>query len=144
MIDKNKRVWSNPDPNKIAEILRDIKTIAVVGMSAKPERDSHKVGKYLMEKGYEIIPVNPAEQAILGQRSYPDLGSINKAVDLVDIFRKSEATPPIVKEAIAAGTSYIWLQLGIISQESYDLAKEAGKTIVMDKCMLREHRRLGL
>ena len=117
--------------------------IAVVGMSGKPDRASHRVGQYLMSRGYEIIPVNPGETEILGQKSYPNLRSVDKVVDLVDIFRKGDETPSIVEEAISVGTRYIWLQEGVISQKSYDLALKAEVPIVMDRCMLKEHSRLG-
>jgi predicted CoA-binding protein len=134
--------WKNPEPAEIEEIIRGSKTIAVVGLSSKTDRDSNRVAKYLMEQGFDIIPVNPRETEILGKKSYPDLMAIGKEIDIVDVFRKGEATPPIVREAIRVGVKNIWLQEGIVSQESYDLAVKAGLNIVMDKCLLVEHRRL--
>lgn len=134
--------WENPPPEDIKNIIGSSRIIAVVGLSSKPDRASNQVARYLMEQGYEIIPVNPREEEILGRKSYPDLSSIGRPVDIVDIFRKSEDTPSIVKEAIECGARYIWLQLGIISQESYDLARAARIPIVMDACLLVEHGRL--
>ncbi len=135
--------WANPDPAEIARILRSTKTIAMVGLSARPERPSNRVAAYLIEQGYDVIPVNPTEVEILGRTCYPDLMSIDRPVDLVNVFRKGEATPPIVREAIAIGAKYIWLQEGVVSQESYDLAVQAGRPIIMDCCMAKQHRRLG-
>ena len=102
--------WANPEPTEIARILRSTKTIAVVGLSAQPDRPSNHIAAYLIERGYDVIPVNPAETEILGRTCYPDLASIGRPVDLVDVFRKGEATPPIVREAIAIGAKHIWLQ----------------------------------
>jgi hypothetical protein len=134
--------WANPEPTEIARILRSTKTIAVVGLSTQPDRPSNHIAAYLIEQGYDVIPVNPAETEILGRTCYPDLTSIGRPVDLVDVFRKGEATPPIVREAIAIGAKNIWLQEGVVSQESYDLAVQAGRPIVMDRCILKQHRRL--
>lgn len=138
---ENSSAWKNPSPDEIKNILKDTKTIAVVGLSSKPERASNGVARYLIEQGFEVIPVNPVESEILGKKSYPDLGSIGQPVDLVDIFRKGEATPPIIKDALAIRARCIWLQEGVISQESYNLAQEAGVPIIMDKCVLKEHQR---
>ncbi len=137
-----RNTWQNPSPEDIAKLLEEAATVAVVGLSAKTDRASHRVAKYLKSRGYEIIPVNPRETEILGEKSYPDLASIGKKIDIVDVFRKSEDTPPIVKEAIAVGAGAIWLQEGIISQKSYDMAREAGIPIVMDRCMYKEHKKL--
>jgi len=134
--------WKNPAPEEIARMLKEAATVAVVGLSAKIDRASHRVAAYLQSRGYEIIPVNPNESEILGEKSYPDLASIGKKIDIVDVFRRSEDTPPIVRDAIAIGAGAIWLQEGIISQESYDLAREAGIPIVMNLCMLKERARL--
>ena len=134
--------WHNPDFEEIKRILGEIKTIAVVGLAAKPERASNEVAQYLIDNGFDIIPVNPVEQEILGRKSYPDLKSIDRPVDLVDIFRKAEAVPPIVDEAIDIGAKYIWLQLGIISEEAYKKATEAGIPIIMDRCILQEHKKI--
>ncbi len=134
--------WQNPSSEDIARLLREAETVAVVGLSANTAKASHRVAAYLKSKGYTIIPVNPNESEILGEKSYPDLASIGKKIDIVDVFRRSEDTPPIVKAAIAIGPRAIWLQEGIISQESYDLAHEAGIPIVMDRCMYKERAKL--
>lgn len=134
--------WENPGSSEIKSILDNSKTIAVVGLSSKPDRASNEVARYLQKQGYEIIPVNPRETEILGQKAYPDLTSIGRKVDIVDVFRKAQDTPPIVEEAIKCGAGCVWLQLGIISKESYDLATKAGVPIVMNACMLVEHKRL--
>ncbi|MCK5125031.1 MAG: CoA-binding protein [candidate division Zixibacteria bacterium] len=135
--------WSNPDQEKIKQVLTESKTIAVVGLSAKAERPSYGVANYLMSQGYDVIPVNPMEKEILGKKSYPDLTSIGTKIDIVDIFRKGEATPPIVEEAIKIGATCIWLQEGVVSEESYRIASNAGVTIIMDRCLLKEHQRAG-
>lgn len=141
---ESKNSWENPDPDVIEKIIRDVKTIAIVGLSSKPDRASNGVARYLIEQGFEIIPVNPVEDEILGLKSYPDLKSIGQKVDMVDVFRKGEATPPIVEEAISIGARYIWLQEGVTSQQSYDLAEKAGIPIVMDRCILKEHKSAGV
>lgn len=134
--------WKNPDPAEIKRIIMDSSAIAVVGLSSDRSRPSNRVARYLIKQGFEVFPVNPRETEILGQKSYPDLLSIGRPIDIVDIFRKGEDTPPIVTEAIQAGAKYIWLQKGIISEESYRLASRAGRPIVMNTCLLKEHKRL--
>lgn len=124
------------------KILNSSRTIAVVGLSPKPDRPSYVVASYLKEQGYRIIPVNPQEKEILGEPSYPDLGSIPEAVDVVDIFRRSEEVPAIVEEAIKIGAKAVWMQEGVINEEAATRAKEAGLLVVMDKCMRKEHLRL--
>jgi predicted CoA-binding protein len=128
--------------DKIREILENCRTVAVVGLSPNPERDSHEVAKYLQEVGYRIIPVNPKAGRILGEKSYPDLSSIPGMVDVVDIFRSSENVPPIVDEAIKVGAKTVWMQLGVVNEPAAKKAAEAGLNVVMDRCMLREHKRL--
>lgn len=135
--------WQNPGGDEIKSILTGSKTIAVVGLSAKEDRASHRVARYLIEHGFDVIPVNPRETTILGRKSYPDLSSIDKPIDIVDIFRKGDATPPIVKEAVEVGAGNIWLQEGVISDESFQIATEAKIPIVMDRCILKEHANLG-
>ncbi len=137
-----RNTWKNPSPEEIARLLKRAATVAVVGLSANTAKASYRVAKYLKSKGYEIIPVNPHESEILGEKSYPDLASIGKKIDIVDVFRKSEDTPTIVEAAIAVGAGAIWLQEGIISQESCDLAQNAGIPIVTDRCMFKEHKKL--
>jgi hypothetical protein len=126
----------------IRKILKNSITIAVVGLSPNPERDSHEVAQYLQQVGYRIIPVNPKADEILGEKAYPDLASIPEKIDIVDIFRKSEHVPPIVDEAIEAGAKTVWMQLGVINDEAAKTATAAGLNVVMDRCILREHKRL--
>jgi predicted CoA-binding protein len=124
------------------EILNSGRTIAVVGLSSKPDRPSYKVASYLKEQGYRIIPVNPAEKDILGEVCYPDLASIPESVDVVDIFRRSEEVLPTVEEAIRIGAKAVWMQEGVMNEEAVNRAREAGLMVVMDKCMRKEHRKL--
>ncbi len=123
------------------EQLTQSKVIAVVGLSPRPERDSYDVARYLKEQGYRIIPVNPAVEEVLGEKSYPDLKSIPEPVDMVDIFRRPSAVPPVVDEALEIGAKYIWMQIGIVHEEAARKAEEAGILVVMDNCTMREHRR---
>ena len=128
--------------NTVRDILEKSKIIAVVGLSPKPERDSHKVAKYLQDQGYRIVPVNPRADTILGEKSYPDLASIPEKVDVVDIFRRSDDVPPVVDQAIDIGAKAVWMQLGIVNEDAAVKAREAGLGVVMDRCMLVEHRNL--
>ena len=132
------------DDAEIRKILQESRTVAVVGLSPNPERDSHEVARYLQEAGYRITPVNPKADEILGERAYPDLASIPEEidVDVVDIFRQSEHVGPIVEEAIKAGAKTVWMQLGVINEDAAKKAEGAGLNVVMDLCMLREHKRL--
>ena len=122
--------------------LREAKTIAVVGMSPRPDRPSHYVAKYLMEQGYKVIPVNPAVDEVLGIKSYPDVVSIPEDIDMVDIFRRSSQVPPVVDDAIAAGARFIWMQDGVVHEGAAAKARAAGMSVVMDNCTLREHSRI--
>lgn len=124
------------------KILNSSRTIAVVGLSPKPERPSYRVASYLKESGYKIIPVNPKAGEILGETCYPRLSSIPEPVDVVDIFRRSEGMPPIVEEAIKIGAKAVWAQEGVIHEEAASRAKGAGLLVVMDRCMLKEHQKL--
>ena len=128
--------------HELKSILESSKTIAVVGLSDKPDRDSYRVAEYLQEHGYRIIPVNPAVAEVLGQRSYASVADIPEPVDVVDIFRKPDAVGPIVQEAIAAGARVVWLQLGVVNESAAAAARAAGLQVVMDRCMKIEHRRL--
>lgn len=123
--------------------LTQSKTIAVVGMSPRPDRPSHYVAKYLMENGYRIIPVNPAADEILGMKSYPNLKSVPERIDLVDIFRRPREVPPIVDDALEIGVRFIWMQDGVIHEESAAKARAHGASVVMDNCTMREHMRLA-
>lgn len=127
----------------IKEILKGIKTIAVVGLSPKKERPSYQVASYLLAAGYEIIPVNPGQEEILGHRCYPSLTAIPGPVDLVDIFRKSEEVPAVVAEAIAIKAKVVWMQQGIVNEAAAQAAEAAGLLVVMDRCLKVEHYTLG-
>jgi len=128
------------DNSFIARILRESKTIAVVGLSDKPDRPSYRVAKYLQDHGYRIIPVNPTLTEVLGERAYPDLLAVPEPVDVVDIFRQSEAVPPIVEQAIAIGARAVWMQEGVVHETAAARARQAGLDVVMDRCMFKEHR----
>jgi predicted CoA-binding protein len=127
---------------KIRRILEDSKTIAVVGLSPKPQRPSHRVASYLMAAGYTIIPVNPGQNTILGLPCYPNLRVIPMPVDLVDIFRRPEAVLPVVEEAIAIGSRFIWMQEGIVNDEAAAKAEAAGLEVIMDRCTMVDHMNL--
>ena len=129
------------DSNTIREILK-LKTIAVVGMSPKQERPSHYVAMYLKENGYTIYPVNPGHDKIAGMDCYPDLESVPDSIDVVDIFRRSEFAPLIVDSAISIGAKAVWMQDTVIHEEAGKKAEEAGLLMVMNDCMLRQHRKL--
>lgn len=123
-------------------ILRSSQVVAMVGLSSKRSRSSRKVASYLKENGYKVIPVNPGETEILGESSYPDLGSIPEQVDVVDIFRRPGEVPEIVDEAIKIGAKAVWMQEGVMNEEAAARAKEAGLLVVMNKCMRKEHLKL--
>jgi predicted CoA-binding protein len=127
---------------QIAEILRVCRTIAVVGLSAKRYRPSYGVAEYMQRAGYRIIPVNPHETEVLGEKCYPDVESVPEPIDIVDIFRRSEFVPEIVEAAIRKGAKAIWMQEGVIHEEAARRAREAGLEVVMDRCILKDHRRL--
>ena len=125
----------------IRSILEEGKIVAVVGLSPRPERDSHRVAKYLQGQGYRIIPVNPNAEEVLGERSYPDLASVPEPIDIVDVFRRSEAVPGIVAAAIKVGAKTVWMQQEVIHEEAAARAREVGLQVVMDRCIMIEHRR---
>ena len=124
------------------QIYKDSKVIAVVGLSANPERPSHRVASYLKANGYTIIPVNPSIELCLDEKCYPDLSSIPFAVDVVDIFRKPEDVLPIVEDAVNIGAKTVWMQEGVINEEAAEYARKAGLHVVMNRCMLKEHQRI--
>ncbi|TAL31124.1 MAG: cupin domain-containing protein [Spirochaetes bacterium] len=133
---------SNPPDPELAAILKTAKTVAVVGLSDNPERDSFKVARYLKEHGYRVIPINPARKEILGERSYPDLASVPEKIDVVDIFRQVDAIPGIVDEAIKINAGAVWMQLGLAHRESAEKAKAAGLKAVQGRCMKIEYGKL--
>jgi len=126
-----------------ATILNNYRIIAMVGLSPDPNRPSHRVAKYLINQGYKVIPVNPDAQEILGTRSYSNMSSIPETIDIVDIFRRSEEVMPIVDEAIKVGAKAVWMQEGVVNEEAASKAQDAGLLVVMDRCMLKEHKRLS-
>lgn len=127
----------------LKELLGGAKTVAVVGLSDKPDRDSYRVAEYLQRAGYAIIPVNPVVDEVLGVKAVGSLGEIEGPIDIVDIFRRSDQVGPVVEEAIAAGAKAIWMQLGVINEEAAARAREAGLPVVMDRCIKIEHALLG-
>ena len=128
----------------IRELLSSTKTIALVGASPNPERASHSVMHYMMDCGYRVIPVNPNVKAVLGQKAVASLKDIQEPVDMVDVFRRSEAAGPLCDEAIAIGAKSIWLQLGVIDEEAATRAEAAGLKVVMDRCPAIDMPRLGM
>lgn len=125
----------------IKRLLEQTRTIAVVGMSSRPSRAGYYVPAYLQSAGYRIIPVNPALDDALGKKAYPDLAAVPEPIDLVLLFRRPEDVPPHVDEAIAVGAKAIWMQSGIVNEEAAATAQAAGLDVVMDRCMMVEHRR---
>jgi len=128
------------DTAKLYEILREAKTIAVVGCSKDPNKDAHRVPKYLQEHGYRIIPVNPTADVILGEKAYKSLEEVKEPYDVVDIFRPSSDVPAIVDQAIKGPAKVIWMQQGIRNEEAAKKAEAAGKIVVQDACMMIAHR----
>ena len=124
------------------EILSTYKTVAVVGLSSNPERASNRVARYLKEQGYRIIPVNPRETEVLGEKAYPDLCAVSEPVDVVDIFREVKAVPRVVAQAMYVGAKAVWMQEGIVHTAAAARARRAGMAVVMDRCMMKEHRRI--
>jgi len=133
---------ANPPEAEIRDILKTLRTVAIVGLSNDVVRDSHRVAVYLKSRGYRIVPVNPSTTQILGEPSYPDLASIPFPVDIVDIFRKVEAIPAIVDEAVRIGAKAVWIQLGLAHKASADKARSAGLKVVQSRCMKIEHARV--
>ncbi len=129
------------DPALMQRLVRSARTIAVVGLSSNSLRPSHFVGFYLLRHGYRVIPVNPREREILGQRSVERLDQIDVPVDIVDVFREPSVVPQIAEDAIAIGAKALWLQFGVISESGADRAAAAGLDVVMDRCLKIEHAR---
>ena len=148
---KNRWTWSEHpilmnEPETIRTILDKTKTIAVVGLSDKPDRPSFYVSKYMQQEGYRIIPVHPTVPQVLGEKAYPTLDEAFAAegkIDLVDVFRASEYVPEIVKDVIRLKISYLWLQEGVCHEEAVKWAEAGGTLVVQDRCIYKEHARLG-
>jgi uncharacterized protein len=130
-------------PDVAEKILTSSKTIAVVGLSANPQRPSHGVARYLQRAGYRIIPVNPNVEEVLGERAYPSLREIRQPVDVVEVFRRSEFVGPIVDDAIAIRATAVWLQDGVFDEDAASRARAAGLDVVMDDCMMRRHAQMA-
>ena len=123
------------DPEAVRRVLKGASVIAVVGASPKPDRDSHQIAKFLIEAGYDVVPVNPAAPEILGKKCYPDLASIGRRIDIVNVFRAPEHIPPIADEAIAVKAECLWLQSGIEHAAAAKKASDAGLYVVQDRCI---------
>ncbi len=126
----------------LKEILQSAKTIASVGLSSNPNKESYRIASYLKAQGYRVIPVNPTASEIMGETSYPDLQSVPEKIDVVQVFRKPEDVPPVVEDAIKAGARVIWMQEGIVHEQAAERARQAGLQVVMDTCMRVAHRTL--
>jgi len=124
------------------DILLSTKTIASVGLSSNPAKESYGIVRYLKSQGYRVIPVNPTADEILAEKSYPDLESVPEKIDVVQVFRKSEDVPPVVESAIKVGAKVVWMQEGIVNEEAAQKAREAGLQVIMDACMRATHQRL--
>jgi predicted CoA-binding protein len=138
----SRRIFMN-EIETVKKILSECRVIAVVGLSSNPLRPSHGVAAYMQRKGYRIIPVNPNEVSVLGEKSYPCLRDVPEPIDLVDVFRRSEEAGGVVDEAISVGAKAVWLQEGVIDDGALSRAKDAGLLAVMDLCWLKEHYRYG-
>lgn len=136
-------VFENPGDTVIREILVKSRRIAVVGLSSKPEKDSYRVASYMKEHGYKIIPVNPGISETLGEKAYPELRAIPYPVDIVNVFRRPEEVPQVIEAVLELNFQpVIWLQLGVVHLEAAQKARAHGLTVVMDRCLMVEHRRL--
>ena len=135
---------ANPTDDELKQIYADTKTIAVVGASADPKKAAHNIPSYLQSQGYKIIPVNPKGGEIYGEPVRTSLAEIDEPIDVVDVFRPSEETPQIARDAVTAGAKVLWLQTGIQNEEAEKIARDGGLTIVQNACMGATHRRLGL
>ena len=125
-------------------ILEKYRNIAIVGLSPDPEKDSYRVGNYLNEHGYNVIPVNPTVKEVMGKKSYPNLSAVPDKIEVVDIFRKSEEVVPIVEEAVKIGARVVWMQLGIVNKDAARIARDAGLLVVMNKCMKKMHEAFNI
>jgi len=134
---------ANPPSETVTELLRTCKTIAVVGISPKPARDSNKVARYLLDHGYEVVPVNPGQREILGRPCFKSLADIPFPVDMADLFLNPSRVSPVVDQAIDIGVRAVWMQIGVIHNEAARRAKAAGIPVVMNLCIMREHMKMA-
>jgi predicted CoA-binding protein len=141
----NEPAYAPSDP-ELRSILGDARTIAVVGLSTKRDRPSHEVAEYLQEQGYRIVPVNPNETEVLGERAYPSLLDVphDIRIDAVDVFRRAEYTPDVARQAVQVGARVLWLQADIVNDEARRIAEEGGLEVIMGVCIRATHRRLGV
>jgi predicted CoA-binding protein len=133
-----------PGDQELRSILGRIRTVAVVGLSSDPEKYSNEVATYLQAHAYRVIPVNPFETEVLGEKAYPSLLEVPERMDAVDVFRRAEEAPEIARQAVHAGAKVLWLQEGIVNREARRIAEEAGLDVVMGVCIMSTHRRLGV
>jgi len=133
-----------PSDVELRSILGDARTIAVVGLSSRPDRPSHDVAAFLQRRGYRIVPVNPNETEVLGERAHPSLLEIPEEIeiDVVDVFRRASDTPPVARDAVARGAKVLWLQEGIVNDEARQIAEDAGLTVIMGVCIRVEWKRV--
>jgi predicted CoA-binding protein len=134
--------FSNPDEATIRTLLRDAKRVVVVGLSPKPHRDSNRIARYLQEHGYEIVPVYPREEEILGEKVYRRVQDVPGPIDLVDVFRRSEHLPAVFDDVLASPARAVWTQLGCVDEDGAARAREKGLTVVMNRCVMVEHARI--
>jgi uncharacterized protein len=134
--------FQNPSQSEIVDLLQRSRRVAVVGLSGNPDRPAYRVTQYLIERGYEIIPVNPQEGEILGLKVYPSLGAIGGDIDIVDVFRRSDQTDAIIDEAIKVGAKAVWLQEGVLNEAGALRAQAAGLAVVQDRCIKKELAKL--
>jgi uncharacterized protein len=134
--------FANPTDAVIREILATPQTVAVVGCSSDPSRDSHRIARLMQQRGHRVIPVNPTEREVLGETCYPSLRDVPEPIDMVDVFRRPEFVAGVAADAIAVGAKTLWLQLGVIDEQAALDAQAAGLTVVMDRCPAIEYRRL--
>jgi len=131
----------NPiDNDEMRQILDDAEVIAIVGLSSKEHRASNEVARYLQETGYKIIPVNPGEETILGEKAYPSLGDIPEPIDIVDVFRRSDAVPEIAREAVETSANVLWLQEGVINEDAVQMVKKTGMKAIQNICIMKIHQ----
>ncbi len=135
----NDMAWHNPTDDEIRRLLASAENIAVVGCSPNPERSSHRIAAFLIDRGYRVFPVHPKAKEILGRPVYASLAEIPAHIDIVDVFRRAEFTPPIAAEAAAIGAGALWLQQGIVSEEAWRIGTAAGMVCVMDRCIAVMH-----